>query len=364
MVMQSKKVSLYTQGGERAANCYYRFLQYFNKLNISLRHNKQLPDYLYLRCMPISEQPILFKLFIALFIIIRVTYALCVDVLFPPKYLVISKTLVKKFMPYYFNILLLLIKKRGTIIIWDFDDNILSCNDISAYNFDFLSNLSSKIVIASEELQRNIASKYSNKVLNIPTTDGDMFHLFSNELIEQKSRTLGDKVKLVWCATSSSLSFLNAIIPYIDELPLILNREVELTVVCNKPLNVTPKHIKIRNVLWEREIAIKEMLSAHIGLMPLQDNEFNRGKGGFKLIQYLSIGLPVVGSAVGINRSIIKENVGSCIYELESNEWRDGILRLVSDRNKWMEYCLNSYNRWISDYSYNSNLEEWNNILK
>ena len=60
---------------------------------------------------------------------------------------------------------------------------------------------------------------------------------------------------------------------------------------------------------------MKEIISAHIGIMPLPDNDFTRGKGGFKLIQYMSTAMPVIASAVGFNKQIVTKDFGYLVYE-------------------------------------------------
>ena len=67
-----------------------------------------------------------------------------------------------------------------------------------------------------------------------------------------------------------------------------------------------------------------------IGVMPLPDTAWARGKCGYKLIQYMACGLPVVASPVGVNKEIVEHGVNGFIAESDE-EWRSAIETLLSD---------------------------------
>jgi glycosyltransferase involved in cell wall biosynthesis len=77
-----------------------------------------------------------------------------------------------------------------------------------------------------------------------------------------------------------------------------------------------------------REVA--DLQSFDIGIMPLPDNPWERGKCGYKLVQYLGCGKPVVASPVGANREIVRVGVDGYLAET-ADEWREAILTLADD---------------------------------
>ena len=98
--------------------------------------------------------------------------------------------------------------------------------------------------------------------------------------------------------------------------------------------------------------------------MPLENNLKNQGKGGFKLIQYLSIGLPVIGSRVGINEEIIDCTNGYLTEGLKDQTWATAIMETTSDIITWETMSKCSLNKWEQTYSFKKNLEIWRKLIK
>ena len=81
---------------------------------------------------------------------------------------------------------------------------------------------------------------------------------------------------------------------------------------------------------WSEESEISLINGMDIGLMPLPDTPFNRGKCGYKLIQYMACGLPVIASPVGVNREIVEPGVNGFLAETQ-DEWRNALTTLARD---------------------------------
>ena len=76
--------------------------------------------------------------------------------------------------------------------------------------------------------------------------------------------------------------------------------------------------IEFRSWDFQREVA--DLQDATIGVMPLEDTEWARGKCGLKLLQYLAVGVPSVASPVGVNRDIIANGENGFLAATEQ-EW-------------------------------------------
>jgi glycosyltransferase involved in cell wall biosynthesis len=85
-------------------------------------------------------------------------------------------------------------------------------------------------------------------------------------------------------------------------------------------------------VRWSEPSEIAEVQAMDIGIMPVPDGPFERGKCGYKLIQYMACGLPVVASPVGVNATIVEPGINGFLATNDA-EWRDALVRLIEDRS-------------------------------
>lgn len=361
-----KRVSIYLKAGEKAATSYYRFYQFFDKIDAQFEYHLMIPDSKWNFFFPIAKQPKWKQVYIFIFIYFRVLRNLLTDLLSKPDFVVVSRCIINKVLPWSYMFLLKLIKRNGSKIIWDFDDNIIG-SEMKRKNFDWFSDIADIIIVGSPFLKEMVCKQDRNKVLLLPTTDGDMHHLVTDEIKKERVKTYGEVVKFIWVGTFSTLHYVELIVDAFEKAALALKerrKELLLVVVCDKELHYTPKSFTLLNIKWEKQVAIEQMLHAHIGIMPLEDNENNRGKCGFKLIQYLSVGLPLIGSTVGVNKMIINKSLGVGITELEIDEWAEAIIRMADDLFLWQSLSQNAYQIWETHYSFESNLNKWKDIIK
>jgi glycosyltransferase involved in cell wall biosynthesis len=81
---------------------------------------------------------------------------------------------------------------------------------------------------------------------------------------------------------------------------------------------------------WSEETEVDSIRAFHVGIMPLSDTPWERGKCGFKLIQYMAAGRPVVASPVGVNTSVVADGVSGYLAS-ETDAWVRAIERLRTD---------------------------------
>ncbi len=90
------------------------------------------------------------------------------------------------------------------------------------------------------------------------------------------------------------------------------------------------RHPLLNVIPWSEDSEAEQILQMDIGIMPLNDTPWSRGKCGYKLIQYMACGLPVIASPVGVNTEIVEEGVNGFLAS-SAAEWRDAIVTLVRD---------------------------------
>jgi glycosyltransferase involved in cell wall biosynthesis len=95
--------------------------------------------------------------------------------------------------------------------------------------------------------------------------------------------------------------------------------------------------------------------------MPLEDNPFNRGKCGFKLVQYMACGLPTISTPLDANIKINRDNMN--LFASTNDEWYDKILYIYNNRDIFVK--IGKKNREIAReyYSIQSNYQEYIELI-
>lgn len=367
-----KKISVYTRDGYSGSSSYYRILQYTSKINLmdnyQVRNRIVIPVWLtkkfYLASDSIFDN--LIKLLYYVIVFFRTQLFFISDIISKPDCIVILRAITPKV---YFPPLSCLYKNLicHNSVIWDFDDNILESNEITLGEFDILSKYANFIIVTNLELQR-LVNNNKNNIILIPTTDGD----FSSYSFEHSSynriNTYKNIIYIVWVASSTNLIYLQEIMPALDSAAqkLLKNykKKLILKCVCNKPIEYQCHSLIIENIKWTRHQAIDAIKQSHIGIMPLDDTKFTRGKGGFKIIQYMACGIPAIASGVGYNNEIIEnEKSGILVNGTNIDSWYCAIIKLATNIELWKRMCYCSYSRWKTNFNYEDTLKKWLNII-
>lgn len=101
-----------------------------------------------------------------------------------------------------------------------------------------------------------------------------------------------------------------------------------LRLVTDGTMEIPGVHVETK--AWSATEETADLHGFDIGIMPLEDNLWNRGKGGFKLLQYMAAGLPAVASPVGINAEIVQHGHNGFLAR-NTDEWAECLLKLARD---------------------------------
>jgi len=96
-----------------------------------------------------------------------------------------------------------------------------------------------------------------------------------------------------------------------------------------RPVNFPGVDVQV--VPWSMADEVSLFNTCDIGVYPLADDEWSKGKCGFKAIEFMACGVPVVAAAVGVNREIIEDGVNGFLASTE-DEWVDKLGRLLTSR--------------------------------
>ncbi len=252
-----------------------------------------------------------------------------------------------------------LLKKK---IIYDFDDaiwlpNTSRENKIAAWmkwhaKVKAICQWSYRISCGNDYLG-DFAKQYNKNVVINPTTI-DTENLHNPQRYQQKKST--DFITLGWTGTHSTLKYLDLIIPVIQKLERKFSDKLKFVVIANAKPTVSLSSLSF--IPWSKETEVADLLQFDIGLMPLTDDVWAKGKCGFKALQYLALGIPTVASPVGVNLQIIKGGINGYLCQ-SSQEWLENLLRLMEDKEKRKQFGAQGREMVIENYSVLSNLSNF-----
>lgn len=216
-------------------------------------------------------------------------------------------------------------------VIYDFDDAIwvpvTSEYNKSASAFKSFGKVAkickwSRKVSTGNAFLASYARQFNENVVIIPTVvNTDDNH---NRLQEQET----GQPAIGWTGTFSTIKYIDIVLPVLQELQQ--QYDFTFVVIADKDPALPLK--KYRFIRWSREREVSDLLSFHIGLMPLYDDEISKGKCGFKAIQYMSLGIPALVSPVGVNSEIVDQSVNGFICGTPK-EWKDGLELLLKNNS-------------------------------
>ncbi len=125
-----------------------------------------------------------------------------------------------------------------------------------------------------------------------------------------------DKVTVGWMGTSCNLFFL----PDVFKMLSPLAKDTQFLVVSDEPYSFPKDFSHAAFLRWSPDLEVLHLREMDIGLMPLTNDEYTRGKCGFKLLQYMACGVVPVASDVGFNREIITHSEDGFLVRHPS-EW-------------------------------------------
>ena len=136
-----------------------------------------------------------------------------------------------------------------------------------------------------------------------------------------------DKLRIVWVGSPSTARYLRLLRGPLMELAKKMS--FVLRVIGTDVVDIPGLQIEV--VPWSEETEVASIGACDVGVMPLLDSSWERGKCGYKLIQYMACGLPVVASGVGVNAEIVQHGVNGYLANSD-DEWAATLGKLLKDQ--------------------------------
>ena len=187
------------------------------------------------------------------------------------------------------------------------------------YKFAATCRVMDAVVVGNSTLAA-AARPYSREVVILPTTlDPAGYHT--------SARIPGRPPTIVWVGNPENIAYLELVRSALERLS-VRHPDLRLRVVSS----AFPEwpNIQIERISWSPETEVEALATADIGIMPLTDDDWSRGKCAFKLLQYMAASLPCIASPVGANhQAIVDGKTGFLVAS--TTDWETALDKLISD---------------------------------
>lgn len=211
----------------------------------------------------------------------------------------------------------------------------------------------SRAVVAGNSYLKTLALRHNRNVHWVPTpVDTERFRPAA-----QKPESAREEIVIGWIGIGGGVAYVRLLERVFQELSR--KHRIRLKLITRPDKNpLRMDGVSVRLVPWSREHEVEEMGEFDIGIMPLPDDEWVRGKCGFKLLQYMAMGIPGVSSRLGVNPEIVEEGVDGFLAG-EPEEWVEKLSRLIEDSNLRREMGKRAREKAVEKYS----LNKWSPVL-
>jgi glycosyltransferase involved in cell wall biosynthesis len=217
-------------------------------------------------------------------------------------------------------------------IIFDFDDSIWLQN-VSAANkrLAFLKDASktskiialSDMIFAGNQFLADYAAKFNKNIVIVPTTIDTKIY------VPLKNRKSKDRVCIGWSGSFSTIQHFEKAIPFLKKIKEKYGNAVEFKIIGDA--NYYCEELDTKGVAWVAATEIEDLSEIDIGIMPLPDDEWARGKCGLKGLQYMALSIPALMSPVGVNKEIVTPKVNGYLPDT-NEEWVSTLETLINDQ--------------------------------
>jgi glycosyltransferase involved in cell wall biosynthesis len=216
-------------------------------------------------------------------------------------------------------------------MIFDFDDSIWLQNVSEANKkFVFLKNPNktkelikiSNLVFAGNQYLADFAKNINPHVIIVPTT-------IETNLYKPTIKSETNKVVIGWSGSVTTIQHFNYAVSALKKIKARYNDLIDIRVVGDG--NYVNEELGVKGLPWKKESELDDLGVIDIGIMPLPDDEWSKGKCGLKGLQYMALGIATIMSPVGVNTEIIQDGENGFLAKNEE-EWIEKLSLLIENK--------------------------------
>ncbi len=254
----------------------------------------------------------------------------------------------------------LALKALGIRYVFDYDDAIFHMYDrhrsraVRALLGGKLETIirGARAVTAGSRYLADYADRFSSTVHHVPTVVDLARYPTRAVAPTNRPYTVG------WIGSPSTSEYLDIVAPALQRMAQ--TEPVRLMLIGSPPRTIPGIEVDVRR--WSESSEVSDLMACDVGIMPLPDEPWARGKCAFKLIQYMACGLATVSSPVGANSEVVREDTG--ILAETTEQWVAALSRLRDDVELRVRMGQRGRERVETQYSLESQSDRVGQILR
>lgn len=250
------------------------------------------------------------------------------------------------------------LSKAKAPMIYDFDDAIWHFDVSEANkNIGWMKNPGktarlislADLVFAGNQYLADYAKHHNDNVVIVPTT------IDTNEYAQVPFRER-DQICIGWSGSITTIRHFGFAIPVLERLKEKYGNRIRFKVIGDG--NYVHESLGIKGISWKKETELQELADIDIGIMPLPDDEWSKGKCGLKGLQYMALGIATVMSPVGVNTEIIQDGENGMLAA-ETDEWVEKLSALIENTALRRKCAENGRKTVVEKYSVDAQKGEY-----
>lgn len=251
---------------------------------------------------------------------------------------------------YFPPIFEMILKLTGRRYIVDYDDAIYErysnhpCSLIRRMlgkKIDKVIRHASAVIVANKTLLNYVAA-INRKVFLLPTV------VSAARYDSEPTPDHKDQFTVGWIGSPTSARYLKSMGNVFRDL---IQKGIRITLIGTGIKEIQSlESLGVECIKWDQEKEIRDIKKFSVGIMPLEDDEWSRGKSGFKLVQYMACRLPVIASPVGANIEIVDEGETG-LFAKTTDDWVRAVLFLQGNQADAASMGEKGYRKFRDQYS-------------
>lgn len=256
-----------------------------------------------------------------------------------------------------------LLKLRGARVIFDFDDSIWLPNVSDANkNLNWLKSFSktgkiisyASLVFAGNRYLHDYAVQFNKNVMIVPTT------IDTSAYVRLPVKRSENRIIIGWSGSITTIQHFRFAEPFLHIIKAKYGDKVHIKVIGDKRYSNPQFEVEAHD--WNMEAELRELSSFDIGIMPLPDDMWAKGKCGLKGLQYMALEIPTIMSPVGVNSDIIQDGENGFLAS-GVDEWVAKISQLIESQELRLTVGRKARQTVVEKYSFDAWKETYRDVL-